>query len=69
MKEKTPEEDNSIFVVNNTGDVVNNSQRYKNLHVGVNNGRRWIALKKRLGLDTDDDLFTHLLDLADSIAG
>ncbi|XP_014217302.1 uncharacterized protein LOC106645860 [Copidosoma floridanum] len=39
----------------------------RSVHIGPRHGRRWLSLKKRLGLHTDDDLVLYLLNLADSI--
>ncbi|XP_046735811.1 uncharacterized protein LOC124405175 [Diprion similis] len=42
------------------------NKHYRSIHIGVVNGKRWIQLKKRLGLGTDEDLARHLLDLGES---
>lgn len=39
---------------------------FRNINIGVTNGKRWLSLKKRLGLLTDEDLAVYLLDLAES---
>ncbi|XP_015595304.1 uncharacterized protein LOC107267762 [Cephus cinctus] len=43
-------------------------KHFRNVHIGVANGRRWLSLKKRLGLKTDEDLAEYLLNLAESVA-
>ncbi|XP_035721816.1 uncharacterized protein LOC118441475 isoform X1 [Vespa mandarinia] len=42
-------------------------KHFRSVHIGVTNGKRWLSLKKRLGLSTDEDLAVYLLDLAESI--
>lgn len=42
------------------------TKHFRSVHIGVSNGRRWLTLKKRLGLQSDEDLALYLLDLADS---
>ncbi|KAJ8682037.1 hypothetical protein QAD02_017829 [Eretmocerus hayati] len=39
----------------------------RSVHIDPSNGRRWLSLRKKLGLLTDDQLVVYLLDLADSI--
>lgn len=41
-------------------------RHFCSVHIGVTNGRRWLSLKKRLGLTTDEDVAVYLLDLAES---
>jgi hypothetical protein len=48
-------------------EVTEKIKRHRSVHIGPRNGRRWLSLKKRLGLLTDDDLIVYLLDLAESI--
>lgn len=47
----------------------NAKRLHKSLHISSKNDKRWDSLKTLTGYTNDDDLFTHLLDLADSIAG
>ncbi|XP_066595787.1 uncharacterized protein [Prorops nasuta] len=42
-------------------------KHFRSVHIGVSNGKRWLSLKKRLGLPSDEELAVYLLDLADSI--
>lgn len=44
------------------------TRHFRSVHIGVTNGRRWLSLKKRLGLTTDEDVAVYLLDLAESAA-
>lgn len=38
------------------------------VRIGLTNGKRWLSLKKRLGLSTDEDVAVYLLDLAESVS-
>lgn len=38
----------------------------RTVRIGANNGKRWLALRKRLGLPSDEELAVYLLDMADS---
>lgn len=52
------------------GDSTNSdikTKHFRSIHIGVTNGKRWLSLRKRLGLLTDEDLAVYLLDLAESI--
>lgn len=42
------------------------AKHFRSVHLGVTNGKRWLSLKKRLGLTTDEDVAVYLLDLAES---
>jgi len=44
------------------------AKHFRSVHIGVTNGKRWLSLKKRLGLTTDEDVAVYLLDLAESTA-
>lgn len=44
------------------------AKHFRSVHIGVTNGKRWLSLKKRLGLTTDEDVAVYLLDLAESAA-
>lgn len=39
---------------------------FRSVRIGLTNGKRWLSLKKRLGLSTDEDVAVYLLDLAES---
>lgn len=62
--------DSGIAKRHNKGDSTKSdikSKHFRSVHIGVSNGRRWLSLRKRLGLLTDEELAAYLLDLADSI--
>lgn len=42
------------------------AKHFRSVHIGVTSGKRWLSLKKRLGLTTDEDVAVYLLDLAES---
>ncbi|XP_011869544.1 PREDICTED: uncharacterized protein LOC105562958 isoform X2 [Vollenhovia emeryi] len=42
------------------------AKHLRSVHIGVTNSKRWLSLKKRLGLTTDEDVAVYLLDLAES---
>ncbi|XP_036148329.1 uncharacterized protein LOC105834762 isoform X2 [Monomorium pharaonis] len=42
------------------------AKHFRSVHIGVTNSKRWLSLKKRLGLTTDEDVAVYLLDLAES---
>ncbi|KYM96817.1 PR domain zinc finger protein 4 [Cyphomyrmex costatus] len=44
------------------------ARHFRSVHIGVTNSKRWLLLKKRLGLTTDEDVAVYLLDLAESNA-
>ncbi|XP_025162841.1 uncharacterized protein LOC105190093 isoform X2 [Harpegnathos saltator] len=44
------------------------TRHFRSVHIGLTSGRRWLSLKKRLGLSTDEDVAVYLLDLAESAA-
>lgn len=42
------------------------TKHFRSVRIGITNGKRWLSLKKRLGLSTDEDVAVYLLDLAES---
>lgn len=44
------------------------TKHFRSVRIGLTNGKRWLSLKKRLGLSTDEDVAVYLLDLAESAA-
>nr|XP_031845883.1 uncharacterized protein LOC116432744 [Nomia melanderi] len=42
------------------------TRHFRSVRIGPTNGKRWLSLKKRLGLSTDEDVAVYLLDLAES---
>lgn len=42
------------------------AKHFRSVRIGLQNGKRWLSLKKRLGLSTDEDVAVYLLDLAES---
>ncbi|XP_077260282.1 uncharacterized protein LOC143896342 isoform X2 [Temnothorax americanus] len=46
--------------------VAEAARHFCSVHIGVTNGERWLSVKKRLSLTTDEDVAVYLLDLAES---
>ncbi|KAL6259422.1 hypothetical protein P5V15_009345 [Pogonomyrmex californicus] len=44
------------------------AKHFRSIRIGLTNGKRWLSLKNRLGLTTDEDVAVYLLDLAESVA-
>lgn len=44
------------------------TKHFLSVRIGLTNGKRWLSLKKRLGLSTDEDVAVYLLDLAESVS-
>ncbi|KAL0129598.1 hypothetical protein PUN28_001699 [Cardiocondyla obscurior] len=42
------------------------ASHFRSVNIGLANSKRWLSLKKRLGLTTDEDVAVYLLDLAES---
>lgn len=42
------------------------ARHFRSVHIGVKSNKRWLSLKKRLDLRSDEDVVVYLLDLAES---
>lgn len=68
QRQQLPGETSTVLPEAVTAAVVTDEHLHSDVHIGATNSKRWLLLKKRLGLSTDEDVAVYLLDLADTVS-